>query len=174
MLNQTRVQYWMKHNLFTPTWWLLLLLTIAAYYVWWKLVDKKRIFQIASLGFLTVIVTTLLDTCGTEIPRLWFYRVQLLPLVHLMIIVDYAFIPVCFMLMYQYFVTWKAYLIASVGMAILLSFVAEPVAIMTGFYQPEAWRHIYSFPIYYIMAVTIRWVIEKLVFMQRRAGSPNA
>ncbi|MCY9662655.1 hypothetical protein P5G65_22685 [Paenibacillus chondroitinus] len=158
-LSEMRSQYYFYHDLFSAQWWLLLLLAIAPWIVWWKIVDKSRIKEILLYGVVLSTIVVLLDDIGGEL-GLWSYPYQVLRLIPRLNAIDFSVLPVIHMLAYQYFKSWKAFLVGNVIMALLFSFIAEPIFVWINIYEMDNWRYIYSFPIYIIKALFVRWLIE--------------
>ncbi|GMK40774.1 hypothetical protein PCCS19_38300 [Paenibacillus sp. CCS19] len=161
-LTEMREQYFYHHVLFSFQWWLLLVLIFVQWVIWWKLVDKARVKEILLYGAVLSIVIILLDDTGGEL-GLWSYPYQILMLVPRQSTIDLSVLPVFHMMVYQYFRSWKSFIIANVVMAMAFSFIAEPISVWLNIYDLDHWRYIYSFPLYIAKAVFVRWLIELIV-----------
>jgi len=53
-------------------------------------------------------------------------------------------------------------------MAALFSFVAEPALAYLGMYKVLKWQYYYSFPIYMLIAISHRWIVEKVFAINRQ------
>ncbi|OEH87040.1 hypothetical protein BHU72_00835 [Desulfuribacillus stibiiarsenatis] len=153
------LNHWYFDDIRKWTWWLSLAFTVVPLYIWWKVVDKKRLLEIVIIGLLANITSSFLDIVGSE-AVLWGYPDRLFPNLPRVLPVDFTVIPVTYMLIYQYFPTWKHYIIAIVSMSLLFSFVAEPILVAIGLYEIYYWEYIYSFPIYIAMGIVIRWLTD--------------
>lgn len=169
MLADMRIQHWLHHDLFSPQWWLLLFFIIVPWLVWWVLVDRKRLLEILLYGLTVAILASYLDAILTE-STFWHYEVTLLPVWPRFITANFTVLPVTYMFLYQYFESWKTFFIASVIMAALYAFVAEPALQWAGIYTPLGWKYIYSFTLYIIIALTLRWLTELIVSKQSDSG----
>jgi hypothetical protein len=167
-LTELRIDHWMDYNLFTWQWWTLVLLSVIPWIIWWHLVDRKRIKEIMIFGLNVLILATILDAFGYEL-GLWGYPYKLIPLFSRQIPFDFSVIPVAYMLIYQYFLRWKTFFVAIVILSVIFSFIGEPFLIWIGIYQPISWKHIYSFPIYIVMALFLRGVTEIIVQQKRES-----
>lgn len=167
-LISSQIAFWKANVLFSFEWWFLVLMSILVWLIWWKTVDRGRLPQIVMFGALVLIVTTLLDGIGSQL-LLWDYPVQLMPTFSRFIPVDFVALPVSYMWIYQYFRSWKSFLIGVSASALLFAFVLEPVAAGMGLYVPLHWKHVYSFPIYIVIGVIIR-VVNQALF----AGTADA
>jgi len=108
------------------------------------------------------LFSNILDVAGFAL-GFWRYPIMILPLLPPMIPVNLVFLPMIYMLMYQYFPKWKSFIFASIGISLLNSFVFEPILVWLELYEPVVWKHIYSLPIYIFMAVFLKWLLESIV-----------
>lgn len=158
-LSEMRMRYYERHDLFSFQWWLLLLLLIVPWMIWWRIVDRTRVKEILLYGAVLSTLVVLLDDIGGEL-GLWSYPYQLIRLIPRLNAIDYAALPVCHMLVYQYFRSWRSFLVANVVMALAFAFVAEPLTVWIGIYEMDHWRYAYSFPLYIAKAAFVRWLVE--------------
>ncbi len=160
-LVQLKIENWLREDLFSPTWWLMLIILVIPWIIWWRIVDKNRILQITLLGMLVLIFSSYLDAIGSEL-ALWQYNKMLFPLWSRLISVDFSVMPVTYMVIYQYFNEWRSYTYASIVIALLYAFVAEPMITRLGIYQQNTWSLWYSLAIYIILPLSIRLLVEKI------------
>jgi len=156
--DQALRESWINDIVLTWHWWLLLVLFIIPWLVWWKVVDRKRIFEILTYGFMVMIVTSLLDAIGVEFD-LWEYHYQFIPLLDVFIVYDVSVIPIIYMLVYQYFRTWKSFIFSNIVVSGLFSFALEPILIWLNYHQLLAWEYFYSFPIYIAIAIVLKYLV---------------
>lgn len=155
-------EFWFNNVVFTYQWWLLVAITIIPFIIWWKIVDRKRFFEIMTYGLLVSLLSGLLDAIGVETDG-WEYKYDLIPLLDVFIAYDITVLPVSFMIIYQYFSKWQSFAIAHIILAFIFAFVAEPLLIWLDIYQLIKWQHIYSVPGYFFLAIFLRWIMEKLI-----------
>ncbi|MDB5055125.1 MAG: hypothetical protein JWM44_3175 [Bacilli bacterium] len=161
-LVQTNRERFIKYGGFlSPQWWLLLAFIIVPWLILVKVVDKKRKLEIVACGLFVAITTKILDLVGYNL-NFWDYPIQIIPLVPEAFAFDLSMIPVAYMLLYQYFKTWKSYCIGLVCMSVVYAFIAEPFCnwIMVVIYIK--WRYIYSAVYYIVIGITVRAVVENL------------
>ncbi|MFC7063120.1 CBO0543 family protein [Halobacillus seohaensis] len=161
ILLESNYHYWIEHVLFTFNWWFLLALTIVPWIIWFRLVDRNRLLEISFIGAIVATTAIILDTIGTSL-QLWSYGYKLVQMISPLYPIDLSLLPVLFMLLYQWFTTWKAYIISQTILAALGSFVAEPLFIWLGIYILHEWEIYYSFPIYIALAIIFKGLVEKL------------
>lgn len=155
-------KFWLKETFLHWEWWLLLALTTIPWIIWWKFVDRKRLFEILTYGFLVMTISVIFDAIGVEF-ELWEYKHQVVPLFDVFITYDITVMPVVYMFVYQFLNTWKLFIIANIAISAIFSFIAEPLLVWMDFYTLFNWKHIYSFPIYFAIAVTFKWAMITLL-----------
>lgn len=160
MLKMT-IDHWFQYDLFSWRWWLLSGGIVLSLVIFLKLLDQSRKKEILLFGFLVALIVTFLDLLGWNL-HLWTYPFKLLPMCTPLLPVDYVTIPIFYMLIYQWFRSWRPFFWASTVLAILMAYVLEPLSIWLEFYKPIAWKHIYSFPIYILIAVVGKWATGKI------------
>ncbi|HWP98233.1 MAG TPA: CBO0543 family protein [Syntrophomonadaceae bacterium] len=161
LLTSTRFDEWMQNDVFHLRWWILLGIFVISVYVWWKMTDKSRLIEITLYAVLVSILTLVLDELGEEL-CLWYYPTDLFPLFPPITAINLASLPMIYSLIYQYFGTWKKFIIATIVMAAIFSFVLEPLFVLGGIYQMLTWKYYYSFPLYIALAIFIKAVVGKL------------
>ncbi|WLD92764.1 CBO0543 family protein [Alkalihalobacillus sp. AL-G] len=156
------LELWREHGLFSPNWWLLLTLLIVPWIVWWFLVDRRRLFKIFAVGMTISAMASFLDTLGIVLGG-WIYQVELIPMIPQLLPMDFSVLPIGYMLVYQYFPTWRRFLLASLITSLFGAFIVEPFFVKIDIYQLLKWKHIYSFSGYFILAVFIKWFVDSVL-----------
>ncbi len=165
---QMQILHWREYELYTFQFWLLMTLLILPWFIWWKLVDKKRFLEIIIYGLLISTTATILDELGCQM-NLWEYRYDVEPLFPRLIPMNFTMIPIWYMLIYQYFSKWKSFITANIASAACLTYIGEPIFVMIGIYELLIWKHIYSFPIYIILAIIFKSLVNWIMHVQRKA-----
>lgn len=163
--NRLSIGHWVKYEVFTWQWWIGIACVSIPLLLWWKLVDKRRIFEISVFGLLVTIFSTFLDVTGSELV-LWNYPIRILPQIPLLFPVDYILVPIIYMSIYQCYKSWKPFMVAGTLVALALAFVAEPLAVYIKQYQLISWHYIYSFPIYIMISIICKIITNKLLSRQ--------
>jgi hypothetical protein len=169
VLVQMRIDNWFHHDLYSFQWWLLLVVLILPWVVWWQFVEKKRIYEILLFGALMMNLVSMLDDLGVEL-HLWSYPYQLISVMQRLIAIDQGIIIIAHMFLYQFYKGWKSFIIANMIMAIIFSYIFEPITVWLGIYKLENWRYTYSLPIYVMKAALIKWVVDEVLFKKRHAS----
>lgn len=157
-----RFEQWRHESLFSLQWWFLVSLLTIPWPIWLKLVDRKRILEISLFGVVTIGLITILDAVGMEF-GLWGYKYNFLPVLPLLLPMDFSILSVSHMLIYQYFRPWKSFIIALTIVGCVFAFIGEPFMEYIGIYQRYEWEYIYSLPIYVGKAVVCRLLVTKIM-----------
>ncbi|WP_421385328.1 CBO0543 family protein [Bacillus salacetis] len=158
---QTDFQYWLEYELFSWNWWILVAFVIVPWALWVKVLDRKRVMEIILFGSLVVIPTTYLDAIGSDL-RFWMYPTELIPVTPRAIAFDMSMVVVAYMLIYQYFSSWKSFIIALVCMALLFAFIGEPLSHVLHLVYYFKWKYIYSFVYYILLGLLNKAILEKV------------
>jgi len=169
--SKLRLEAWLVDTLWTWQWWLLIALFVLPWIVWWHLVDRKRLTEICLFGMFVLATASWMDELGTEL-MLWYYPYKIIPYYPQLVPINYTVLPITFMLIYQYTSTWYSYVMTMTVMAAVFSWVAEPALKFMGIYTLITWRYSYSFPLYLIIAVSHRWLLEKILATAKKYKKP--
>ncbi|QOR68126.1 hypothetical protein IM538_08460 [Cytobacillus suaedae] len=159
---------WFHYELFTFEWWILVIFTVAPWILWIMLANRQKMLETVLVGTLAIIPTTLLDSIGLQY-EFWIYPTQLLPVAPRAIPFDMSMVPVAFMLIYQYFETWKSYTIALLVTSTLYAFVGEPFSVWMELVRYINWNYFYSFCYYLLLGFSIRALLIKLRKLQNNS-----
>lgn len=113
-------------------------------------------------------VSIWLDQVGYEL-GVWYYPVDLIPVFPPSTGIDYVLLPVIFALVYQFCSPWKSFLIATILMSGIFSFILEPLLDKFGFYVPVKWKFYYSFPAYIAIGILMKMTVEKIKAIMAKA-----
>lgn len=156
-LTDLHIQNWLHYSFPRWIWWFLLFWTIFPVVIWWKYLDRRRFLEISFFGVMLSISSGILDSVGVQL-LLWTYPYGLLPALPNFFPIDYVTIPVIFMLVYQKYLEWKGFIIASTIVASVLSLVLDPIIVYLNIYQPLSWQYYYSIPTFVFMVCFCKWV----------------
>ncbi|MFD0953707.1 CBO0543 family protein [Virgibacillus natechei] len=163
---QLHIQHFFETIIFTYQWWLLLVVSIGLWVIWALLVDKRRLNAILLVGLLVSLMALAFDEIGILL-ALWAYDYYLVPFTSKLYPVDLAIVPVFFMLLYQYVRAWKPYLLVLTLLTLFAVIVAEPLFVALDIYILLVWEHWYSAPIYILMGIFVKWLVDKVVGEKR-------
>jgi hypothetical protein len=161
LLHELEFEEWIQNDLWSFNWWLSLSLVFIPLFIWWKVVDRTRLTQIIMFGLFIGIISTFLDVVGVNF-ILWGYPDKLLPVIPPIFPFDLIIVPVVHMLIFQFYLKWKSFFWANVVVASILTFIAEPILAWMGIYKLYNWEYIFSFPIYIMNALLIKWLVQQI------------
>jgi hypothetical protein len=168
LLTYVHIDEWLREDVFQLKWWFLLGMLIFAAVAWWKLLDRARLPEIILYAVLATIGIIGIDEYGEELTA-WAYPTEISPIFSIFTTINLAAVPIVFSLIYQRFKTWSSFTGATLVMAGILSFVFEPALTWGGFFQLLTWKYYYSFAVYIILALLIRWVVVKIFVIAEQA-----
>nr|WP_154319612.1 CBO0543 family protein [Metabacillus idriensis] len=157
---------WLKNEFLTWEWWILVGFLVVPWVIWAKLVKRDMILEILLFGTIIIITTTLLDIVGLQY-RFWDYPISFLPIIPRAFPFDFSLVPVAYMLLYQYFRSWKYFVIAQIIMALSFAFIGEPFCEWVKLVYYIEWRYSYSFIYYILVGIGTRALILKLVSLYK-------
>ncbi|MBM7694882.1 hypothetical protein JOC77_004361 [Peribacillus deserti] len=159
-------EHWYKDDLFSPQWWFLLISTLALIIIFWIFIEKKRerFLEIFSYGLLCSVFASVLDTAGVEF-MLWGYPDKLVNMVPPLIPADVVVIPISAMFLYQFCKTRIKFVLGSVILAAVYSYILEPLFIKFSLFELNHWKHTYSFIGFILFFITIKELLK--VILQR-------
>lgn len=167
------IQNWRMEDFLTWRWWILVALLVLPWIIWWMVVDKRKIHQLLNFGLMTIIVTGLIDVAFVEL-GMYIYPYKLVPFSPRLLPYVMGFLPVTYMLLYQYFPRWSSFTWALFGVGGILAFIVQPLAIAIGMYRLVNWSLIYSFMIYISVGIAFRWLTELFTKAEERSDSQTA
>lgn len=155
-----RNEYWDNEVFLSLEWWILLIVGSVLLIAWLIMLDKRRVFEIVAYGMMVAIIANFGDTIGLSF-SLWGYQYSLLHTPEIVEIHN-IMMPILYMIVYQYFHTWKSFSIAAAINALIFTFILEPILIWLQIYELYHWKITYSLVPYFIIAIGLKWVIHKL------------
>jgi hypothetical protein len=170
LLYQVRVSDWLNKDIFTFRGWILLSSLVIPWFIWYHLVDKGRLREMLIYLFSTSGIAIILDEIGVTL-AMWAYPVNLTPILPRLITVNYSMVPIIFVLIYQYFPSWKLFIVANIILTLVFSFILEPLLVWMDLYDLVTWKHFYSVPVYLFASIFLKRIIEKIKLIQNNAVS---
>jgi len=138
-------------------WVFLMLLLILPWFIWWKIVDRRQIAEIFSYGLLVSTISSFFNGNGLNL-MLFSYPYKLLPFSPRVYSFSLSVIPVTYMLLYQYFNTWKSFIVANLVVSASAAFIVQPLLAWLDIYKLIKWNYFYSFLLLLLIGVGGRYV----------------
>ncbi|WP_421378205.1 CBO0543 family protein [Bacillus salacetis] len=153
---------WYIYEFLTAEWWLLLCFFIFPWIIWVVLKKRKWMVESILFGLMIMLITVLLDTVGLQF-GVWEYPIVFVPVIPRAFPFDLSMVPVPYMLMFQYFRTWKSFSTALIVMAAAYAFIGEPFCEWLKLVQYLKWNYFYSFVYYIAAGLCIRFFIINIM-----------
>jgi hypothetical protein len=161
--------YWHDKNFLGWRWWFLVILSVIPAIIWWIVVNKRNLIEITAFGLFYGVAAIILDSIGSN-AMVWTYPVRLTPYINPQLYpYDVGVVIIPFMLVYQRWnKSFKSFLISTGILSSFLAFIAEPSMEMLGIYKELTWKHIYSFPIYWVLGLICWTIIKKFKSLEQK------
>jgi len=167
-LSYYRYLHWINYEFLSFPWILLTIIAILVIILWIKLVARKNLIEILLFGVLIAITGVTFDEFGYEY-RLWRYNYHIISQFPHILWIHLFILPIIYMLIYQYFPKWKAFLTVMIISAFMFAFIFEPILVLLNYYELLKWNYSYSVPIYILLGVVYKGLIEWLKMTQIKA-----
>ena len=154
--------YWHQNNFLKARWWFLVILSAVPAIIWWVAVNKNKIIENTAFGLFYGVAAIFLDSIGSN-AMVWTYKVRLTPYLNPQLYpYDVGVVIIPFMLVYQRFsFSFRKFFAATGLLSFFLAFIAEPVMEWLDIYKELTWKHIYSFPIYWLLGLICWGILRK-------------
>lgn len=171
-INSEVIGIWQAHIVYDWRWWLMTALLVLPWLFWFLWRKKDSTHRLLLAGLLVYLITSVLDSMGVMF-GLWAYLVTPLPHLHAFNIpFDLSTLPVVTMFLIQIKPRmspfWKALLYASA-----LAFVAEPLLVAMDIYRQLEWKHLYSFPFYFLIYLAAHYISARAQFTPLNEEKPR-
>ncbi|MFZ5973862.1 MAG: CBO0543 family protein [Bacillota bacterium] len=160
-LTSVHIDTWLKEDVFQIRWWILIFLVIASLIIWLILLDKSKRKGVCLFAALAFIIVLAINEYGEEL-ALWDYPTDIIPIFPPLTSINLLILPLIYSLAYQYFETKKRFIWAALIMTTVVCFVIEPLLSWGGIYQLLHWQYFYSFPLFFFMALLVRYLTIKI------------
>ncbi len=162
------IESWLDHDFLSIEWLLQLAIFVIPWLVFIRLAKREQLPELALYGSWVLILAETLDHIGYEL-GLWYYPTELAPLFPRFEEVNLSALPVIYMLVYQYFPSWKRFTVALIVIAVIFTLAAEPALVWLGLYTPLHWKPYYGLPIYVAIGVVLKWLVAKVLGLAGRS-----
>lgn len=152
--------YWLQFSHF-GTWqfWLNVGMLLIPLVVLYFLIDRKNAFHLGFFGFNVHVWFTYIDAVGLR-HSLWQYPYQAVPFMPVSFALDASFIPVVFMLVYQWTLKHeKNPYVYLMGLNVFLSFMLKPIMVYLNLFAMYKWVNFFHlFLGYTIILLLSKWI----------------
>ncbi|MFC3885994.1 CBO0543 family protein [Bacillus songklensis] len=161
--------YWQQYSdLGTPQFWVLLGFLVIPLIILFFRMDKRKALLLGFFGYTVHVAFTYIDTFGAS-KALWFYPYTVLPILPVSFALDVSFVPVTYMLVYQWTLdNKKSYYLSMLVLSALLSFVFKPVlAALQLFQLHRGANYFHLFLGYFAIAIIAKAITNVFIFLKR-------
>jgi hypothetical protein len=170
------LDYWSRYSIFTTfEFWCIVSLFFVPLIVIILKIDKSKIFLIGFYGYSVHMLSFYINLLGVN-RGLWSYPFQLIPTMPSFAF-DSSFVPVTFMLVYQWTLNHKKnYYKMALIVAVLLAFIIDPIFVKMGLIRLYGHtNYAYRLVIYVIPLIWAKLITNVFLWLQKRFGdSPPA
>jgi hypothetical protein len=171
-LTKSWVEYWLKHS-FIDTWqfWFNVILLISPLIFLFFMIDRKKAFHIGFFGFNVHVWFTYIDTFGARL-GLWSYPYQTIPLLSANFGLDVSFMPVFYMLLYQYTYNYKKnYYLYAFGASIIITYTLKPIFLALNLLELHKGLNYIHLVIALIPVILVsKWITNLFLYFERNHG----
>jgi hypothetical protein len=165
--------YWQQYS-HMGTWqfWVNVGLLIGSLIVLYVFIDRRKAFQIGFYGFNVHVWFTYIDLFGSR-NGLWEYPYKVFPIGPINVALDTSFVPVTFMLMYQWSLNRnKNYYVTLISVGIVFAAIIKPImSALSLFYLFRWMNYFYLFLAYLIIILISKWITNLFAKFQESAGT---
>ncbi|WP_404456769.1 CBO0543 family protein [Oceanobacillus kapialis] len=164
------IDYWFKHSSF-DTWqfWVHVILLIAPLVILYFKIDRKRALLLGFYGFNVHVWFTYIDVFGAKL-GFWSYPYQIMPVITVSFGLDISFIPVVYMLLYQWVLNHdKNYYLYLTGLCLFIGFIFKPLMVAVGLFELDKGANYFHIFIGYIVIMLIsKWITDLFIYFEKK------
>ncbi len=173
------VKVWAADIVFTWRWWVELCIAVLPWIFWFIFRKKEDTHRLLYGGFVMILILCFLDMAGMCL-GLWDYPFRVVPFIPQYLSWDFSAFPVAAMLTIQ-FNPRKLFRKSAAGsekarkflrallnpwvkgtfLSLVASFVVQPIAAAMLLYDPKAWQHYYSLPMFILIYMAGYWFYSR-------------
>lgn len=150
---------WVDDMLFTWRWWVSVSFIVLPWGIWFFLKKKDCTDRLLFAGLFVMVFSSALDMVGIAF-NLWYYPVNVFPLMPEFIPYDICALPVTTMIFIQYFPAVNPFIKAALY-SVIGSMAFQPLNKWMGLYQDNSWKDYYSIPILFGIYLTANYLATR-------------
>lgn len=164
-------EYWKDFSLFYyfEYWLMVAFLIVPIIYILFK-IDKKKIFEIGFYGYSVHMIFGYVDLFGRNM-GFWNYPIPVIPVLP-GISLDSSFVPVTFMLVYQWTLNRKKnYYLYAILTSLVLSFGLKPVLVKLAVFRMYGNINYFHLLICYLIVIfSAKFLTDLFLWLKRKYG----
>ncbi|UPO89894.1 CBO0543 family protein [Niallia sp. Man26] len=161
------LSYWQQYsNMDTWQFWVVLMMFLLPLPVLILFIDRKKVFQLGFYGYGIHLFFAIIDSFGV-IKGLWIYPYKLLPGLPASIALDSSFVPVTYILLYQYILNNKKnYYIWMLMLCLVFAFFLKPLMVGLGLFRFGGRENfLMLFWGYVAVALIPKWITDFFMYL---------
>ncbi|MCE4050804.1 MULTISPECIES: CBO0543 family protein [Bacillaceae] len=161
------LSYWQQYsNMDTWQFWVVLMMFLLPLLVLILFIDRKKVFQLGFYGYGIHLFFAIIDSFGV-IKGLWIYPYKLLPGLPASIALDSSFVPVTYILLYQYILNNKKnYYIWMLMLCLVFAFFLKPLMVGLGLFRFGGRENfLMLFWGYVAVALIPKWITDFFMYL---------
>lgn len=172
--SQLLLAYWQQYsNMTTWQFWFLLALLIIPLIALYLFIDRKKSLLIGFFGFNINIWFHYADLYTSTHGQTSF-PYKIIPFLPVSVTLDVSFVPVAFMLVYQWTLNYKKnfYLYAT-ALSFGFAFLFKPALVTFGLFRiSKGMNYFYIFLLFVLIAFVSKWITNFFLYLQKNGESP--
>ena len=163
------IKYWQDYsNIDTWQYWLVFALFLIPLILLILYIDRKRVFQLGFYGYGVHIFFAIIDSFGV-LRGLWIYPYKILPGLPANISLDSSFVPVTYILLYQYTLNkGKNYYIHLLLLCLVFAFIIKPLMVEIGLFRFGGKNNfLLLFWGYVTVGLISKWITDFFIFLNK-------
>lgn len=161
------LDYWQTYShYYTWQFWLVLAMFVVPLIILILFIDRKKIFHLGFYGYSVHIFFAIIDAFG-GLRGLWVYPYKLFPILPSNVSLDASFVPVTYILLYQYILNkGKNYYIWMLLLCLLFAFLFKPLLVGIGLFRFGGRENFFMlFAGYVTVALISKWITDIFIFL---------
>lgn len=167
--NERWVNYWNDYSHF-HTWefWVVLAMLIIPLIALFLFIDRRKIFHLGFYGYGVHIFFAFSDVVGVS-KGWWIYPYKLLPGLPSNLALDSSFVPVAYILLYQYTLNRnKNYYIWLLLLCLVFAFFIKPLLLGIGLFRFGGKENFFLLFLFYIIVGLIaKWLTDLFTYLSK-------
>jgi hypothetical protein len=168
------IQYWSKYsNMGTWHFWFLVGMLVIPLIILYFTIDRKKALLIGFYGLNVHLWFHYIDAYGV-INALWNYPHTIIPFFSISIALETSFIPVTFMLLYQWTLNNKKnYYLYATGYCLFLAFLLKPALTIFQLFQLYKGNYFFIFLSYLSVSIISKWITNVFIHFEKMPQNPS-
>ncbi|MEH7381849.1 CBO0543 family protein [Bacillus sp. JJ1533] len=163
------ISYWQDYSNF-HTWqiWVVFAMFLIPLVLLILFIDRRKLFHLGFYGYSVHVFFAISDAFGVS-RGLWTYPYKLLPALPANISLDSSFVPVAFILMYQYTLNkGKNYYLWILIICVVFAFFVKPLMLGMGLFRFGGRENfLMLFWFYVAVALIAKWITDVFLILER-------